>query len=312
MKIHRIAVLGGSGFVGASLCNLLAGAGYALRVFTRRRARRRSNLILLPGLELDELDIHDPAALAGGLADCDAAVNLVGILNERGANGSGFQHAHPALAEKLLQACRENNIRRILYASSLHADARKGASHYLRSKGQAEDLLHNNEYGIRVTSFQPSVIFGPRDHFFNRFAALLRLCPVLPLACPRALLTPIHVLDVAEMMMRSLGDSRSYGRRLVLCGDVSYTLLGLVRYTRKLLGLKRLILPLADGPSRLQARAFDLLAPLFNVLGITRPFSMDNYRSLQQGSSTPRHDLGLYRIRARNMETEVPGYLCRP
>lgn len=309
MKIQRIAVLGGSGFVGTSLCNLLAGAGYTLRVFTRQRARRRSNLILLPELELRELDIHDPAALVSGLSGCDAAINLVGILNERGTDGSGFQHAHVALAEKLLQACRENNIRRILYVSSLHADAR-GASHYLRSKGQAEDLLHNNACGIRVTSFQPSVIFGPRDHFFNRFASLLRLCPVLPLACPRALLTPVHVLDVAEVMMRSLRDSRSYGRRLVLCGDDSYTLLGLVRHTRKLLELKRLILPLADGPSRLQAWAFDLLAPLFNVLGIIRPFSMDNYRSLQQGRRTPRHDLGFYGLRARNMETEVPGYLC--
>ena len=100
MNIKRIAVLGGSGFVGVSLCNRLAKDGYSLKVLTRNRQKRRENLILLPDLDLVQADIHDPAALTGQLADCDAVVNLVGILNERGRSGAGFQHAHRALAER--------------------------------------------------------------------------------------------------------------------------------------------------------------------------------------------------------------------
>ena len=310
MKIERIAVLGGSGFVGTSLCNLLSGAGYRLRVFTRSRESRRNNLILLPKLDLVALDIHDPNALEVGLNDCDAAINLVGILNERGHDGKGFQHVHTTLAEKLLNACAKNGVRRILQMSALHADAGQGVNHYLRSKGEAETLLHNNPQGIRVTSFQASVIFGPQDRFFNRFATLLRYSPVLPLVCPNARLAPVYVLDVATMMLRALEDAKSYGQRFIVCGDTVYTLHELVRYTLQQLGLRRLIVPLSEGLSRVVGHSFDLLAPMFHAVGSSQPFSTDNYRGLQQDSVAAKSDLSRYNMEATPLESIVPTYLC--
>jgi len=92
----------------------------------------------------------------------------VGILNERGRGGRGFHFAHVELAEKIARACRENGIKRILQMSALNADKEKGTSYYLRSKGEAEDIIHAAASdGIGVTIFRPSVIFGPNDVFFQ-------------------------------------------------------------------------------------------------------------------------------------------------
>src|SRR5690606_4508306 len=124
----------------------------------------------------------------------------------------------------------------------------------------------------KVTSFRPSVIFGPGDSFFNRFARLLKRVPlVFPLACPNARFAPVYVGDVAEAFARALKDPQLYGRRLALCGPREYTLQQLVAYTAECLGLRRLILPLPDFLSRIQAAIFDFVPG--------KPFSTDNYRS---------------------------------
>ncbi|MEM7026738.1 MAG: NAD-dependent epimerase/dehydratase family protein, partial [Pseudomonadota bacterium] len=93
MLIKRIAVLGGTGFVGRSLCNRLSALGYETKVLTRNREYNRDELILLPGLQLVQTDIYDQETLNTQLADCNAVVNLIGILNERGNSGKGFQKA---------------------------------------------------------------------------------------------------------------------------------------------------------------------------------------------------------------------------
>jgi len=303
MQIKRIAVLGGTGFVGTSLCNRLSKEGYALTVLTRNREGKRENIILIPGLDLVETDIHDLEQLTEGLADCDAVINLVGILNERGNKGQGFYHAHVALTEKILEACRKNNIRRILQMSALNADAEKGTSHYLRTKGEAEDLLHWNKDGIKVTSFRPSIIFGHSDNFFNRFANLLKITPVFfPLACYQARFAPVHVIDVVEMMARSINDPVSYGKRFNLCGPKTYTLEELVRYTMKQTGTCRLIIPLGDLLSRLQAAIFDFVPG--------KPFSTDNYNSTKMDSVCKSNDFSFYHISPVSLESVVPSYLA--
>lgn len=304
MLIKRIAVLGGAGFVGRSLCNRLSEAGYALRVLTRNREYNRENLILLPRLDLVQTDVHHPERLRQNLAGCDAVINLIGILNEQGNDGAGFLRAHVKLAENLVQACRANGVRRVLQMSALNADAVNGASHYLRSKGRAEDLLHAGDAGLRVTSFRPSVIFGPNDSFFNRFARLLRLTPVcFPLACYNARFAPVYVLDVVEMMTRSLKDPQSYDRKYQLCGPRTYTLRELVEYTARVIGVRRRIIPLNDRLSRLQAAVFDFVPG--------KPFSTDNYLSARTDSVCEANDLARYAIEPAALESVVPRYLNR-
>jgi NADH dehydrogenase len=305
MQLGTIGILGGTGFVGGALANRLTRDGYRLRVLTRNRELHRDNLILLPTLELVQASVHDPEQLRRNLAGCDAAVNLAGILNERGRNGAGFRAVHVTLAQNLLSACRANGIRRVLQMSALNADP-AGPSHYLRTKGEAEDILHGAA-DLVVTSYRPSVIFGPGDSFFNRFAALLRLSPLaLPLACADARFAPVYIGDVVEAMARTLRDPESYGRKLQLCGPTTYTLAELVRYAAQCAGLARAILPLPDWLSRVQAALFD-----FWPLGafIDKPFSTDNYLSARVDSVCACNDLESLGIRPTALEAVVPAYL---
>lgn len=302
MLIKRIAVLGGTGFVGLSLCNRLSRAGYELKVLTRSREYNRDNLLVLPGLELVQTNVHDPERLKHHLADCDAVINLIGILNEKGNSGKGFKQAHVELVEKLIDACSENGIKRFLQMSALNADATNGKSHYLRTKGEAEDLLHSNNAGINITSFRPSVIFGNHDSFFNRFASLLKMTPLFfPLACHATKFAPVYVLDIAEIMARSLNDPDSYNQKLQLCGPQTYSLKDLVNYTAQTLGLQRTIISLNDILSRIQATVFDFVPG--------KPFSTDNYLSAKTDSVCECNDLARYNIQPTAIESIVPQYL---
>jgi NADH dehydrogenase len=303
MLIRTLCILGGTGFVGRTLANRLSREGLRLRILTRDREANRSSLILLPNVDLIEANVHDPAALALHFAGCEGVVNLVGILNERGRDGSGFRHAHVDLARKVVEACRRTGVRRLLHMSALNADAKAGPSHYLRSKGEAEDLVHGAA-DLRVTSFQPSVIFGREDGFFNRFARLLRLTPaVFPLACPTARFAPVYVGDVTEAFWRALADPGSYGRRFRLCGPREYTLQQLVEYTARCIGARRRVLPLPDVLSRYQAALFDFVPG--------KPFSTDNYLSTRVHSVCSCNDLPAFGIAPVAIESVVPAYLSR-
>ena len=301
MIIRNIAMLGGTGFIGCTLANRLSQAGYAVRVLTRDRESHREKLILLPGLELVETNVHVPSQLATAIAGCDAVINLVGILNEHGRDGSGFRAVHTQLAEKVLTACRVNGVRRLLHMSALHADAQTGPSHYLRSKGAAEDAVHAAK-DLHVTSFRPSVVFGPDDDLFNRFAKLLRRIPLLfPLACAQSRFAPVFVGDVADAFVRTLNDPSSYGRRYELCGPDVYTLQQLVAYTADCLGLRRTIIPLSNFLSRVQGAVCDFVPG--------KPFSTDNYLSTRVDSVCACNDLPALGIQPTPLECVVPHYL---
>lgn len=271
--MKRICILGGRGFVGQSLCRLLAGQDWLVRVPTRGQTRAHDPLRMLPGVETLQCDIHDPATLEELFRNCDVVINLVGILNEKASDGSGFRHAHVELTRKVIFACQNQGVTRLLHMSALHADAEHGPSHYLRSKGEAEQLVvAAAQHGLQATRFCPSIIFGPGDSFFNRFAALLRFAPVFPLACPGARFAPVYVEDVAHAFMRSINDEGTFNQAFNLCGPKSYTLKELVSYTARCCGYRRLIIGLNDPLSALQARLLGLLPG--------KPMSYDNYLSL--------------------------------
>lgn len=219
-------------------------------------------------------NIHDEATLEHLLRGCDAAINLVGILNERGHDGSGFEHAHVALAEKLTRSCRRTGVSRVLQMSALKADARQAPSHYLRSKGRAEQAVQaESGNDVAWTIFRPSVIFGPGDTFINRFAGLLRMAPVLPLPRAHARFAPVFVEDVATVFAAALTDPRAASSTYELCGPEIFTLGEIVRYVRNVLGLRRAIVPLPDALGRAQAWVGEYLLP-------GKPLSLDNFASL--------------------------------
>jgi NADH dehydrogenase len=301
MKQHHVCILGGSGFVGHHLAARLVAAGHHVRVLSRRREAHRE-LLVLPTLELQECNVHDSQALQGALAGCDVVINLVGILNEKGHDGRGFRRAHVELAQKVVDACRSNGIQRLLHMSALGADAEQGSSFYQRTKGEAENLVHAAE-GLAVTSFRPSIIFGPDDAFFNRFAGLLKATPLLfPLACGTARFAPVYVGDVVECYVRAIDDPATVGRRYELCGPRQYSLHQLVQYTGQQLGVRRWIITLPDWASRLQARLLEF-AP-------GKPFSRDNYHSMQRDNVCEGEFPAQFGIIPRSIESVVPGYLA--
>ena len=278
MSASAICVLGGSGFVGHRLCAELVKRGHRIRILSRHRERCR-DLLVLPGTQIVECDVHDMPRLGDCIRGCKAVINLVGILNENGHKGEGFRRAHVELTHKVIETCRSHKVPRLLHMSALNASL-EGKSFYLRTKGEAENYAHAAGNQIAVTSFRPSVIFGPHDNFLNRFAALLKLVPgIFPLACADAMMAPVYVGDVARVMADALDDPETFGARIDLCGPKKYTLKQLVGYTAELSGSKTKVLGLPKGLSKLQAYFFEFVPG--------KPFSVDNFHSLQTHSTCP-------------------------
>ena len=301
MNRETICIVGGTGFVGQHLAHRLTRDDYNVRVLTRRRERHRA-LIVNPDISVVETDVHSPEQLRRHFSDCSTVINLVGILNESSGTDNSFHRTHVQLVDNICNAAAGCGVTRLLHMSAINADASEQRSRYLQTKGEGEERAHAAEkQGMHVTSFRPSVIFGRDDSFFNRFAALLAISPVaFPLACPDSRLTPVFVNDVTEAMCRAL-DPATAGERLELCGPDTFTLKELVEYTRNQLGLNCRIFGLGDGLSRLQAR----------ILGLVpgRPFTLDNYYSLQKESSCAHNALPQLGIRPTAIDTVVPGYL---
>jgi NADH dehydrogenase len=303
MAAQSVCVLGGSGFVGTQLVAALAREGWCITVPTRDPARA-GHIAMIPSLRLVPADVHDPAALATLCAGQQAVVNLVGILNERGRDGRGFQRAHVDLARKLVDACRRQCVDRLIQVSALNADAENGPSHYLRSKGRAERIVRE-ESGpdLRFTIFQPSVIFGPGDDFVNRFARLLRALPLaFPLARPGARFEPVWVGDVVAAILRALADEATAGETYELGGPDVLTLAEIVAMVRDRLRLSRAIIGIPDFAARLQAAIFDFVPG--------KPFSTDNYRSLTVDSVCRVNGLARLGIHPQPLAAMLPKYLA--
>jgi uncharacterized protein YbjT (DUF2867 family) len=298
----NICVLGGGGFVGTELVRRLVYAGHWVRVPTRSLAHVE-RLRVLDTAELRVANVHEPRVLSQLFADCDAVINLIGILNEHGR--ASFETVHSALAAKVMKAARGAGVRRVLHMSSLGA-AEQAPSRYLRSKAAAEAAVravpHPEQPHPAVTIFRPSVIFGAGDSLTNRFAGLLRLSfGVLPLARARARFAPICVLDVVEAFVRALTQEASVGATYELCGPEVLTLEEIVRLTARVAGLPCHIVPVPDALARLQGVVMGLLPG--------KPFSLDNFRSLTIDSVCREDGCAALGVIPRPLLAELPLYL---
>jgi len=300
IKKRTICVLGGTGFVGRHLIGELVKENFKVKVLSRKRERHRE-LLVLPNVSVINANVYNARELNRHFANVDIVINLVGILNQRGHNNS-FNVSHIELTEKVITACKINSISRLLHMSALNADAEKGPSHYLRSKGVAEDYVHKAD-GIDVTSFRPSVIFGQDDDFFNRFAGLLKMIPsVFPLACPESKFAPVYIGDVVSCFVKAIDNRDTFGQRYELCGPEVYSLKQLVEFTADQIGVKRRVLGLGKGLSSLQATVMGLLP--------TKPFSRDNYKSLQVDSVCEEGFPAIFNTIPKSVEAVMPSYLA--
>ena len=150
--MSKIVIVGGTGFVGRTLVHMLVSAGHRVDVLSRNRERQRE-LLIYPAVRVISTDVYDPKALARAFRGADAVVNLVGILNEFGNSGRGFEKAHVSLTRTIVDACGEAGVSRLIQMSALNAGA--GQSHYLRTRGQAEDVVKQSS--LDWTLIRPSV-----------------------------------------------------------------------------------------------------------------------------------------------------------
>jgi uncharacterized protein YbjT (DUF2867 family) len=297
MDIQRVALIGGTGFVGRHLTHHLRNRGYRCRIVTRHPHRHRA---LKTDGDLIQANPYDLAELSAALRHCDAVINLVGILNERGKHRT-FRRAHVDMVDNIVASCRAAGVKRLLHMSALSADQASGSSLYLRTKGEGENRAHTlGKPDIAVTSFRPSVIFGPDDSFLNRFATLLRIPGPMPLACPDAVLSPVFIDDVVRAFGDALPDRTTFGRHYELCGPRSYALKDLVSFVAEHSDQRKWIIGLPDWASKLQAKLLQFVPG--------KPFTPDNYLSLQTPNVCHQDGFGALGISPSSLE--VAGARC--
>ena len=311
---RRVLVLGGTGFVGRSLCERLVRAGWDVRVPTRR-LRHGQAIQSLPTVELVQADVHDEVALKGLVQGCDAVVNLVAILH---GSPAAFERVHVALPAKLAAAMRAAGVRRLVHVSALGVGP--GApSNYLKSKTAGEAALQAS--ALDLTLIRPSVIFGAGDRFLNLFAQMQALVPVVPLAGAHAQFQPVWVEDVAGAVVQALSRQEAIGQVYEAAGPGVHTLADLVRLAGRWSGHPRPVIPLPAALGRMQAALMSLAPgePLMsadnldsmrvpNVAGGTlpglaalgvEPTAMEAVAPLYLGRRPGRQRFGDYRAHAR-------------
>jgi len=298
MKQQRIAVIGGSGFIGTYIAEHLAREDVELTLATRWREPGKARLALLPKTELTPVDTTDQAALTALLAGHDAVVSMVGVLH---GSRRGFERAHVELVDRIVTACRDNGIRRLVHISALGADP-EGPSLYQQSKGHGEQVILAS--GLDWTILRPSVVFGRGDSFLTMFAKLARLAPVLPLAGAKTRFQPVWVDDVARAVTACLERDATIEQCLELAGPKVYTLAELVGYVARLTGHSRPIVGLPYPLAYLQAALMELAPgkPLMSRDNV-RSLTVDNVAS----APFPSELLG---FEPTALEAVVPGYLA--
>ncbi len=307
-RLKVITVFGGTGFIGRHMIYALARTGATIRVATRVPARA---YFLRPAGAVGQIvpvacDIHDDASVANALKGASHAVNLLGVLFEKGRK-STFEKIHIAAAERIARACRAANLQMLVHISALGASVRDGASEYARSKGTGEDkVIHAFP---RSVVLRPSIVFGADDSFFNQLARMGQMTGFVPLiAGGSARFQPVYVGDVAQAVSNIMSNpdgDRHYGQIYELGGPDTYTLRALVELMLR--------------HSRLNASTLRLPAPLAKLIGaccafMPRPvLTVDMVRQLTRDNVLERNapGLALLGVTPTSLETVLPSYMAQ-
>jgi NADH dehydrogenase len=301
-----VTIIGGSGFIGRHIVRALAREGYRIRVAVRRPdlAGHVQPLGKVGQIVPVQANIRYPESLEAACTSAYAVVNLVGILHSAGPQT--FTALHATGAEVAARAAAQAGTRIFIQMSALGADP-SSPSEYARTKSEGEARARSAFPGAII--MRPSIVFGPEDGFFNRFAALARVSPVLPLIGGRTRFQPVFVGDVAEAFARLIDRGVADGRIYELGGPEIYTFRELMRFTLRTIVRRRLLLPLPFAVARILASVVQLLPkpPLTTdqVLQLQR----DNIVS-DEAVNDGRTLAGLG-VTARDIEAIVPSYLYR-
>ena len=304
MSTPTATVFGGSGFVGRYTVGELARRGYRVRVAVRRPDRA---LFLIPMGDVGQItpvaaNIRDDASVAAAVEGADAAINLVGVLYEAGAQR--FHAVHADGAGRIARAAAAAGVDRMVHVSAIGAAPDSPAA-YARSKAAGEEAVRNAFPGAAVV--RPSVVFGIEDDFLNRFAWIARLAPALPLiGGGNTRFQPVYVGDVAAGIARIVEDHGTAGGIYELGGPEVYSFRELMETLLRHIGRRRPLLPVPGILAMLPAGLMELspFPPLLTRDQI-RMLACDNVAA---GDAPGLKDLGLA---PTPLEAVAPGYLAR-
>jgi NADH dehydrogenase len=258
MRNRLFTIFGGTGFIGRYAVERLADRGARILVISRSPRSHGQHLQPLGSvgqIVVQGADLSSETALRRALAGAAGVINLIGILYQSGRQQ--FAEVHGALAGRIAAAAQAEGVGRLVQISAIGADP-GSTSAYARSKAEGERRVHEAFPG--ATILRPSIVIGPEDGFLNRFAALARFLPALPLiGGGQTRFQPVYVGDVAQAVIAALERDDAPGKTYELGGPQTYTFAELMRYMLQVLDRRRLLVNLPFGIATLQARFLELL-----------------------------------------------------
>jgi len=301
-----VVVFGGSGFVGRHVVRALARRGYRVRVACRRPdlAGHLQPLGNVGQIQAVQANLRFRKSVDQAVIGADHVINLVGILTESGRQKFGSVHEFGARA--VAEAARGVGAR-LTHVSALGADM-QSVSAYARTKARGEKAVRDTVPD--ATIFRPSIIFGPEDRFFNRFAAMTRYSPALPLiGGGETRFQPVYVADVAEAVALSVDGVAVAGSTYELGGPVVASFRQCLEEMLAVVERKRLLVPLPWWVSKLAASFLGLLPKPLLTRDQLEQLRSDNVVS--QGAEAEGRTLSGLGIEAQSMATILPSYLWR-
>ena len=301
-----VTVFGGSGFIGRHVVRALAKDGWRIRVAVRRpnSAHFLKPLGRVGQIQLLKCDVTDDDDVEAALAGCDAAINLVGILAQSGHQR--FERVHAEAAERIARAAAQHGVPRLVHVSVIGA-AEDAPAAYFRTKWQGEQLVRAAYPAATIV--RPSLVFGPEDNFFNRFAWLAKMTPPFvpfPLFGGGATrFQPVYVGDVAAAIAMAIDNPAASGQTFELGGPEVMTLREVIERTMQIVRRKRFLVPVPLFVARIQGAILQFL-PM-------KLLTLDQARMLQTDTVVSEGAQGLSALGITPMPADaiLPSYLWR-
>lgn len=292
-------VFGGSGFIGRYVVRRLARQGWMVRVAVRDP---EAALFLKTAGTVGQIvpiyaNVTDDTSVAAAMAGADVVINLVGILAELG--GAGFQSIHAEGAGRVAAAAAAAGVGRFVHMSAIGADP-GSPSRYAQTKAAGEAAVRAAFPAASIV--RPSVVFGPEDSFFNRFAAIARIAPFMPVIAGATKLQPVYVGDVADAIVAAIARP---GETFELGGPRAWSMRDLLAYILRETGRPKSLIAVPMCIARLQAAVLELVPG--------QPLTRDQLLMLQRDNVVTPGAPGLAElgIVPTPVELIVPAYLRR-
>ena len=212
---RKVFLIGGTGFVGTEILKELVENRYKVKVLTHnQKPSVHSKLI-----EIVKGSVSDIESLISSAKGCDVVIHLVGIIRENPWKGVTFKRLHMEATKNMIEAAKENNIKRFIHMSANGAKPR--GTRYQTTKYRAEQLVKDS--GLTYTIFRPSIIFGEHDNFINRLARQMRFGIVPYIGDGNYQLQPVSVKTAAEAFVKSINNKKAFNKIYHLGGPETYS-----------------------------------------------------------------------------------------